>query len=66
MKILSYKETMQSTQKREEFTLRVHFLINGLVSLYQDWFAGRVGGTLDELAESTGNFMIQGFQSYMR
>ena len=65
-KILSYKETIQDTQKREEFTLRVHFFINGLVSLYQDWFAGRVGGTLDELAESTGDFMIQGFQSYMR
>ena len=64
-KMLDHKETIRSEQERAEFTLRVHFFVNGLVSLYQDWFTKKIGGTLEELADSVGNFFIQGFQSYM-
>ena len=65
-KILSYKETIQSNHERNEFTLRAHFFVNGFVSLYEDWFTSKIDGTLQELAESVGDFMIQGFQSYIR
>jgi AcrR family transcriptional regulator len=65
-KILGYKKTIQSGQECAEFTLRVHFVVNGFVSLYQDWFEEKVDGSLEELSESIGDFMIQGFQSYIR
>ena len=64
-KMLDHKETIQNEQESAEFTLRVHFFVNGLVSLYQDWFTKKIDGTLEELADSVGNFFIQGFQSYM-
>ena len=63
-KILSYKESIPSTQQREEFTIRVHFLVGGLASLYQDWFAGKFECSLEELTSSTSRIMIQGFQDY--
>ena len=64
-KMLDHKETIRNEQESAEFTLRVHFFVNGLVSLYQDWFTKKIDGTLEELADSVGNFFIQGFQSYM-
>ena len=65
-KILGYKETILSVKERAEFTLCVHFIVNGFVSVYEDWIAKKLDGTLEELAESVGQFMIQGFQSYIR
>ena len=65
-KILGYKETIPSVKERAEFTLCVHFIVNGFVSVYEDWIAKKLDGTLEELAESVGQFMIQGFQSYIR
>lgn len=62
-KLLSHKENI-SEQEREEFVLRVHFLVGGLASLYQNWFAGKVEGSLEELTASVSRMMIQGFQSY--
>lgn len=63
-KILSYKETIPSIQEREEFTVRVHFFVGGLVSLYQDWFAGKFECSLEELTSFKSRIMIQGFQDY--
>lgn len=61
-KILSYKEIIPSIQEREEFTVRVHFFVGGLTSLYQDWFAGKFDCSLKELTVSTSKILIQGFQ----
>ncbi|WP_320940322.1 TetR/AcrR family transcriptional regulator [Lysinibacillus capsici] len=63
-KILSYKETIPYIQKHEEFTVRVHFFVGGLVSLYQDWFAGKFECSLEELTSLNSQIMIQGFQDY--
>ncbi|MFJ8511711.1 TetR/AcrR family transcriptional regulator [Lysinibacillus xylanilyticus] len=63
-KILSNKETLQSTEECEELLFRVHFFVGGLASLYQDWFAGKFECSLEELTESVSRMMIQGFQSY--
>ncbi|MFJ5790413.1 TetR/AcrR family transcriptional regulator [Lysinibacillus sp. NPDC097162] len=63
-KIMSYKETIQSEQERQEFMLRVHFLVGGQMSVYQDWLAGKIVCSLKELTESVSEIMIQGFQTY--
>lgn len=63
-KMLNFKETLHSNQEREEFVLRVHFLVGGQVSLYQDWFAGKIECSLEELTASVSQMMIHGFQSY--
>ncbi|MGE7112345.1 TetR/AcrR family transcriptional regulator [Lysinibacillus sp. NPDC047702] len=63
-KILGYKETLQSNEGCEELVIRVHFFIGGLASLYQDWFAGKVECSLEDLTTSVTGIMIQGFQSY--
>lgn len=61
-KIMSYKETIQSDQERQEFILCVHFLIGGQLSMYQDWLAGKIVCSLKELTESVSQIMIQGFK----
>lgn len=63
-KILNYKETIPSIQEREEFTVRVHFFVGGLVSLYQDWFAGKFNCSLEELTLSNSRIMIKGFHDF--
>ncbi|MFJ8519552.1 TetR/AcrR family transcriptional regulator [Lysinibacillus xylanilyticus] len=63
-KILSYKETIQSNQERQAYILRVHFLVGGQISMYQDWLAGKIVCSLEELTESVSQIMIQGFKSY--
>ncbi len=59
-KILSYKENIHSIQEREEYILNVNFIVSGLVSLYQDWFAGKVECSLEELTTSVNRIMIKG------
>ena len=63
-KIMSYKETIQSHQERQEYILRVHFLVGGQMSMYQDWLAGKIACSLEELTASISQIMIQGFQTY--
>ncbi len=46
------------------FVLRVHFLVGGLMSMYQDWLAGKFDCSLEELTKSISRMMIQGLQSY--
>ncbi|WP_042348660.1 TetR/AcrR family transcriptional regulator [Bacillus massiliigorillae] len=63
-KIISYQETIQSNQERQEYILRVHLLVGGQISIYQDWLAGKFDCSLEELTESVSQLMIQGFQPY--
>ncbi|PKU51512.1 TetR family transcriptional regulator [Lysinibacillus fusiformis] len=63
-KIISFQETIHPSQERQEFVLRVHFLVGGLMSMYQDWLAGKFDCSLEELTKSISRMMIQGLQSY--
>ncbi|MFS0781472.1 TetR/AcrR family transcriptional regulator [Bacillus sp. 1P06AnD] len=63
VKILSYEETHSSIQKSKEFTLRVHFYVGGLISLFQEWLEGTFECTLNELTATITKFMVQGLQS---
>ncbi|GLC89060.1 TetR/AcrR family transcriptional regulator [Lysinibacillus piscis] len=60
-KILSCDETCQSN---DELIYHVHFLVGGLVSLYQDWFAGKFDCSLETLTTTVARTMTKGFQPY--
>lgn len=63
-KMLTHRKTLPSNQEREAYTMQVHFFVGGLTSIYQDWFTGKVEGSLDNLTTSVSRIMIQGFKSF--
>lgn len=63
-KMLTHRETLRSNQEREAYTIQVHFFAGGLTSIYQDWFTGKVEGSLDNLTASASRIMIKGFESF--
>ncbi|UHA72469.1 TetR/AcrR family transcriptional regulator [Paenibacillus sp. 481] len=63
--LLSYERKMDTEQEREAFLLHVNFFASGLVAMYQDWFEGKIDGSLDDLAASVSRIMAQGFQPFL-
>ncbi|WP_186785912.1 TetR/AcrR family transcriptional regulator [Paenibacillus agilis] len=63
--LLSYERKTNSVQEREAFILHVNFFASGLVAMYQDWFEGKLNGSLDDLAASVSRIMVQGFQPFL-
>ena len=64
--ILSGKKKSKTTHDPNEYKMyvyRVHFFVGGITSMYQDWFAGKFNGTLEDLTKAFGQITIQGFQS---
>jgi len=52
-KMMDNKETaspLRSGKTQKEFFITLHFFAGGMVGLYQDWFAGRVDASMDEIA----------------
>ena len=43
------------------YVYRVHYLIGGLTSMYQDWLEGKFDGTLEELTEAFCQITIKDF-----
>ncbi|MCR8843603.1 TetR/AcrR family transcriptional regulator [Paenibacillus sp. SC116] len=63
--LLGYERKMDTDQEREAFILHVNFFASGLVAMYQDWFEGKLNGSLDDLASSVSRIMVQGFQPFL-
>ena len=63
-KILSDAKIPKENQKSNEYKMyvyRVHYLIGGLTSMYQDWLEGKFDGTLEELTEAFCQITIKDF-----
>ncbi|RPJ93945.1 hypothetical protein CW357_18015 [Rummeliibacillus sp. TYF005] len=60
-KILSDSKIPKESQKSKMYVYRVHYLIGGLTSMYQDWLEGKFDGTLEELTEAFCQITIKDF-----
>ncbi|WP_028594281.1 TetR/AcrR family transcriptional regulator [Paenibacillus assamensis] len=63
--LLSYERKMNTVQEREAFNLHVNFFASGLVAMYEDWFKGKLNGSLEDLAAAVSRIMVQGFQPFL-
>ncbi|RIJ66974.1 TetR/AcrR family transcriptional regulator [Rummeliibacillus sp. POC4] len=63
-KILNGMKTPKEVHNAEEYRMyvyRVHLMVGAITSMYQDWFAGKLDGTLDELTEAFCKITIKDF-----
>lgn len=63
-KITNNDELDIEPQRREEFEIATRFMAGGFVSLYFDWFKGKVNCSLEEICATVNRLMVNTFKPF--